>query len=201
MREKTILQLLINYLDELTRKYDEVFHLKEKLLKDLEHQALFDNLTGLYNRNALFSFLERETERAKRGENQLLVIFLDLDNFKHVNDTFGHKKGDEVLKKVAQILKENFRKYDILARFGGDEFILGITLPPSANKNEVEKILKRVENEIEKTFKNFGLSISYGIAVCPKESRNAQELIQIADRRMYKMKQKKKGTAKEPLTS
>ncbi len=58
-----------------------------------------------------------------------------------------------------------------------------------------------MENEIEKTFKNFGLSISYGIAVCPKESRNAQELIQIADRKMYKMKQKKKGTAKEPLTS
>ncbi|SMP14985.1 diguanylate cyclase (GGDEF) domain-containing protein [Desulfurobacterium pacificum] len=192
MREKVKLQLLVNYLDELTRKYDEIFHIKEQLLKELEYQALFDSLTGLYNRNALFSFLERETAKVERGENRLLIIFLDLDNFKRVNDIYGHKKGDEVLRHVAQMLKEHFRKYDILARFGGDEFILGIILPPSSNRKEIEKILKRVENDIEKEFQEFGLSISYGIAVSPDEGKDVQKLIQLADKRMYEMKKVKK---------
>ena len=201
MREKVKLQLLINYLDELTRKYDEIFHLKEQLLKELERQALFDSLTGLYNRNALFSFLEKEIAKVERGENKLLIIFLDLDNFKRVNDIYGHKRGDEVLKNVAQILKEHFRKYDILARFGGDEFILAIILPPSSNMKEVEKILKRVEGEIERKFQEFGLSISYGIAIAPEEGKDVQKLIQLADKRMYEMKKLKKQRQKPPLTS
>jgi diguanylate cyclase (GGDEF)-like protein len=192
MREKVKLQLLVNYLDELTKKYDEIFHIKEQLLKKLEQQALFDSLTGLYNRNALFSFLEREVAKVERGKNRLLIIFLDLDNFKRVNDIYGHKKGDEVLRHVAQMLKEHFRKYDILARFGGDEFILGIILPPSSNQKEIEKILKRVENDIEKEFQEFGLSISYGIAVSPDEGKDVQKLIQLADKRMYEMKKVKK---------
>jgi diguanylate cyclase (GGDEF)-like protein len=138
--------------------------------------------------------LEKELERLKRAQNwKVYVIFLDLDNFKVINDIFGHKKGDETLKKVAEILKNNFRKYDIVSRFGGDEFVAVLI----GNNNEnIEPILNRIRNKIESSFSEFGISISYGVAVAPDEGMDAYELIQIADNRMYEMKRKKKEKAK-----
>ena len=195
MREEVKLKLLLNYLDELTKNYTELFHQKEKLLKELQKEAMHDSLTGLYNRNALFSFLERESEKIKREGGKLLVAFLDLDNFKSINDTYGHKKGDEVLKEVGNLLKNSFRKYDVVARFGGDEFILAVTLSQYVDKEEIEKILRRIEKKIEKIFKDFNLSISYGTAVMPEDAEDIQNLIKLADKRMYKMKQKKKQAA------
>ena len=116
------------------------------------------------------------------------VIFADLDNFKTINDIFGHKKGDEVLKQIAEILKNSFRKYDIVSRFGGDEFVVVLT---DNNSKDIDSILNKIRERIESSFTNYGISISYGIAIAPDEGTNAYELIQIADDKMYEMKRKR----------
>jgi len=194
MRDNVKLRIFINYLDELTRKYDEIFSLKERLMKELEERATYDLLTGLYNRYALFDSLEKELERLKRkGKGKIYVVFLDLDNFKVVNDTFGHKKGDEILKAVAELLRENFRKYDIVSRFGGDEFV--IVISDEDGSCDINSLLRRARELIEKEFAPYSLSVSYGIAVAPDEGYDAYQLIQLADSRMYQMKNGKKGKA------
>ncbi|MEO2083328.1 MAG: GGDEF domain-containing protein [Desulfurobacteriaceae bacterium] len=192
MKEDVKITLFFNYLEELTRKYNEVFELKEKLLKELQERAMYDYLTGLYNRHVLIELLEKEIERVKReGEERVFVVFLDLDNFKKVNDIYGHEKGDEVLKEVAKILRESFRKYDIVSRFGGDEFV-ALVPTKERDKDQLLARLVEIERRIEETFSDFGISISYGIAVAPDEGVNVSELINLSDKRMYMMKEKKK---------
>jgi diguanylate cyclase (GGDEF)-like protein len=192
MRDQVKFRIFINYLDELTRKYDEIFSLKEQLMRELEERATYDLLTGLYNRYALFDFLERELAKLERKkEGRIYIVFLDLDNFKYVNDTFGHKKGDEILKEVAKFLKENFRKYDFVSRFGGDEFV--VVISEDENRCDINNLLNRIQKLLEEKFKDYSLSVSYGIAVAPEEGTDAYQLIQLADGRMYKMKNYKKG--------
>jgi len=185
------LKLFLNYIEELTEQYEELLNQKKELLAELEKKAMYDPLTGLFNRQALIEFLIKEIERVKREKGEkLFVIFLDLDNFKQVNDLYGHKKGDEVLKEVAQLLKTHFRKYDIVARFGGDEFMVVVR---NRTKGEVEDILKKLQERIEEIFKNFEISVSYGIAVAPDDGTDIDKLITLADRRMYQMKEKHKA--------
>jgi len=184
------LKLFLNYIEELTDQYEELLTQKKELLAELEKKALYDPLTGLFNRHALIEFLIREIERVKREKGEkLFIIFLDLDNFKQVNDLYGHKKGDEVLKQVAQLLKTHFRKYDIVARFGGDEFMVVVR---NREKGEVEEILKKLQRRIEEIFKNFEISVSYGIAVAPDDGTDLDKLITLADKRMYRMKENHK---------
>ncbi len=191
MKSEIKLKLIFNYLEELTRKYNETFELKEKLMKELKEKAMYDPLTGIYNRYVLIEFLEKELERLKRAKNwKVYVVFMDLDNFKVINDVLGHKEGDEALKKVAEILKNSFRKYDIVSRFGGDEFV---TVLIGNDSEDIKSILDRIRNKIESSFSNFAVSISYGIAVAPDEGTDAYKLIQIADSRMYDMKKKKRA--------
>ena len=98
MKSEIKLKLIFNFLEELTRKYNETFELKEKLMKELKEKAMYDPLTGIYNRYVLIEFLEKELERLKRARNwKVYVIFIDLDNFKAINDILVHNKGDETL--------------------------------------------------------------------------------------------------------
>jgi len=190
MKSEIKLKLIFNFLEELTRKYNETFELKEKLMKELKEKAMYDPLTGIYNRYVLIEFLEKELERLKRTRNgKIYVIFMDLDHFKTINDILGHKKGDEILKQVAEILRNSFRKYDIVSRFGGDEFVAVLI---GNNSENIDSILNRIKDRIESSFSDFGISISYGIAIAPDEGIEAYELIQIADDKMYEMKRKKK---------
>lgn len=197
MREEIKIKLLQNLLEEVTKKYDYFLYLKEEKLKNTYLMAVKDDLTGLYNRHYLEEYLTILIEKLKRVKiYKLFLIFIDLDNFKPINDIYGHSKGDDVLKKVAKILTENFRKYDIVARYGGDEFIVLF----EANKNPIEKI-NNVRNKIEENFKKFNLSFSYGVSIFPDDIQDiniqTQELIEtlikIADKRMYEEKKKRKG--------
>ena len=187
MRNIIKIRLLKNILEEVTKNYDYFITQQDQLLKHTFELSIKDPLTGLYNRHYLEDYATKACSRVNRHKSNLVLIFIDLDNFKQVNDTFGHEAGDEVLKKVSAIFKEIFRQYDIIVRYGGDEFIIlieDIKYDETALKNLLDKMVERIEENLKK----FNISASYGIAVAPKESNSFKELIYLADERMYKQK-------------
>ncbi len=195
MREDIKIKILQNLLDEITKKYDYFISLQEKEYKKTYDMAVRDNLTGLYNRYYLKDYLLHVIEKAKRENRKIYVVFLDLDNFKHINDFYGHSKGDEVLKEVSKVIKQHFRSYDIVSRYGGDEFVVLFEFEYSP-----EQQLENLKKYIEEKFKNYELSVSYGTALFPNDIKEThlpkeeiiEELITIADKRMYEQKKLKK---------
>ena len=161
-------------------------HLFEKTAKS----STFDSLTGLLNRNAFDDALEREISRAKRYDSNLSLLFLDLDGFKQVNDSFGHMAGDEVLKKVAQIIMTEKRSEDIAARYGGEEVAI---LMPETGKAEGwllgERVRKRLEEAII-TYEDQAIKItlSGGLASYPIDANDGTPLLKNADKAMYRAK-------------
>lgn len=154
----------------------------------LEHQALVDSLTGLFNRRAFEQKMEEEFERAQRYRHHLSVLILDVDNFKKVNDTYGHHWGDEVLKKIAESLRTMTRRSDYPARYGGEEFVL--VLP----ETELESALSvdgKVRAEIKAVkfgnkAKSFSVTVSSGISsTCNKQYSNWQQMLEDADQALY----------------
>lgn len=197
MRKDIKIKLLQNLLEEVTKKYDYFLYLKEEKLKNTYLMAVKDNLTGLYNRHYIEDYLMTSIERLKRIKNdKIFLIFIDLDNFKPINDIYGHNKGDTVLKEVADILTKNFRKYDLIARYGGDEFIILF----ESDESPIKKI-NNTREKIEENFKKFNLSFSYGISIFPDDIEDInmeaqkiiEKLIEIADKRMYEEKKKRKS--------
>ncbi|GAB6065227.1 GGDEF domain-containing protein [Aquifex pyrophilus] len=198
MREGVKLKLLLNIIDEVTRKYEELLKSYESLTHRLEFEASHDPLTGLFNRKSLETLLRMELNRNKILNNgNLEVLFIDLDRFKEVNDRYGHKVGDEVLKKIAQIIRDSIRSEDIPVRYGGDEFVIIL----KGKERGIGKVVgERIRRKIEESFKEFGISASYGIAVYPEDGETPEELIEVADKRMYEMKLKKKKTKEQAVS-
>ncbi|MFP4370790.1 MAG: diguanylate cyclase [Halanaerobium sp.] len=156
---------------------------RKKQEKEIEYLSYKDKLTGLYNRR----FFEEEMERLDTERQlPLSIIMSDVNGLKIINDSYGHKKGDELLKKTAQILENSIREEDILARQGGDEFAV---LLPRTDKKEAEKILKRIKEETGK-FRNekLPISIALGTATKNKTEQDIKEVLQKADNNMYQNK-------------
>jgi len=174
------LQILLNVLDEVTKKYDEIFEFKERLLEEANYKSTHDLLTNLFNREYFIKKINRFLEN---NEN-FIVAFLDLDNFKYVNDTFGHDAGDEILKNTAEIIRRNIKGKNIAARFGGDEFVIALL---NCDIECGKKILENIKNGINKFFKEYEVTASIGIA-SNKEVKNYEELLKLSDKRMYKSK-------------
>jgi len=159
-------------------------------IKEIEMHTVIDPLTELYNRRFVYMFLEKELENLKRGNlEKLCVVYIDLDGFKQVNDKFGHITGDEVLKEVARLIKENFRKSDVVARIGGDEFLV---IAVNCDEGAILEKLSSLRKLLERKFENYGISMSFGLATAPDDSTDIAELIKIADKRMYNCKKRKK---------
>jgi diguanylate cyclase (GGDEF)-like protein len=119
----------------------------ERKNRSLEKMAVTDSLTGLYNHNYIFELLFSEVERTDRYKNDLSIIMLDIDYFKSINDTYGHLEGDNVLKRIASVIKSNLRKTDMVGRYGGEEFLIVLTETNCKKaKSVAEKIRKSVEN-------------------------------------------------------
>jgi diguanylate cyclase (GGDEF)-like protein/PAS domain S-box-containing protein len=161
----------------------------EEALKTL---SLKDDLTGLYNRRGFFALAEQALKTAQRMGTEMLLMYGDLDNMKQINDTLGHKEGDRALIDMSYILKEIFRESDIIARIGGDEFVI---LAINSFEDSAEKLITRFEKALNdhhlQKGRSYTLSMSLGIASFnPQNPSPLDELLSRADRMMYENKQK-----------
>jgi len=167
---------------------------RKKMEGKLEKLAHFDALTRFYSRGYGLSLLEQQIKTAKRKKTTVLLIYLDIDDFKYINDTFGHKEGDKVLKEATKLFKSTLREVDIICRIGGDEFLL-IFLENSLNdasliRGRLNKNLKKLNQKLAKPYE---INFSIGLSVYdPSNPLSIEELIRIADENMYKEKKKKK---------
>ena len=170
---------------------------RKRMEQQLEHQAFHDPLTDLPNRFLFADRLEHALAGALRKEGHIAVLFMDLDNFKVINDSLGHEAGDELLKVVAQRLQSCLRPEDTLSRLGGDEFAL-LILEDDANGGVATGIAKRVLRELRAPFsvrrREVLVSASIGIVLAAtSESRSVDELLRDADLAMYSAKNGRKG--------
>lgn len=161
----------------------------------INHMARFDTLTGLPNRAILRSRIERELEKSTK-EDVFAVHFVDLDQFKQVNDTLGHTSGDLLLKAVAERLRPLIRDTDVIARFGGDEFV--VLQSPVKSASEASALARRMLTALTGTYEISGhevvISASIGIAMAPKDGHDVDQLMRNADMALYRAKSDNRGT-------
>ncbi len=170
-----------------------------RLINKAIQLAKYDSLTNVHNRHFFEEIARMAFEEAQRYKGHLHVVLFDLDNFKTVNDTYGHENGDNVLKLFAEMFSKSIRGSDVFARFGGDEFI---ALFRNSTAENVEKRIISIIKELEKSSLTFGSSkyivkFSYGIAGYPEEGTTLEELLRTADAHMYKNKELNKKEEKK----
>ena len=178
---------------ELEKSAQTINHLKEELEK-LKEKTIIDELTQILNRRGIMEFLTREYARSKRFKSPLSVLMIDIDDFKKVNDTYGHTVGDKVLKTIAQILKTKLRATDVVGRYGGEEFLVVL---PETDLQAALTVAEKLRTEVaKKAFKYkdqvFKVTISLGAAQL-KEGESIEELINRADQALYTSKRSGKN--------
>ncbi len=162
----------------------------EKMRQLERHLAYHDSLTSLPNRELFYDRLNNAVARAKRNGHKVAVLFLDLDDFKQINDSFGHDIGDQLLKSVAQRLQDSIRECDAVARLGGDEFT--ILLDQIPRMQDAASVAKKIQNTVSSPFildgNELNIAISIGISLYPNDGQDAEILIKHADAAMYRVK-------------
>jgi len=195
-KELKMYQLLIDYVSSLWVLYD--------LIVKKEEEASIDPLTGLWNRRYMFRRFQEEAERIARYSGNVCVVIGDMGDFKHINDSYGHSKGDEVLVKVAKTFKKCLRFSDSVGRYGGDEFIM---LLPNASKADVEIVLGRIKTELDQLKIKSGdennsivdVVLDFGVAAFPGEAPTLMDSINLADEYMYAKKAARKKSLLEVI--
>lgn len=178
---------------EITGLIGAVFDITKEVVqrKNLDKLASYDELTQLYNRRKGMLLLEEHISESKYTNLPLSIVMLDIDHFKKINDTYGHGYGDEILKSVSQVLKNNLRDHDMVFRYGGEEFIYCL---PETGKEEALLVSERIRKSLLEKFKNHEKKIcrdvtgSFGIATFPDDGDSVDHLINRADDAMYKVK-------------
>jgi diguanylate cyclase (GGDEF)-like protein len=174
---------------QLQRAREREYKAKAAYADQVAHLAFHDSLTGLPNRASFSSLLEQETGRATRHERELAVMFLDLDRFKHINDTLGHEAGDELLREVSRRLRSCLRGSDSVARLGGDEFVV---LLPELEERYAATVAQKILAEVARPFLILGhelrITASIGVSVYPQDGQDEQTLTKNADIAMYQAK-------------
>ncbi|MFT4076922.1 MAG: EAL domain-containing protein [Asticcacaulis sp.] len=166
--------------------------------RQVEHMARHDGLTGLPNRTLLEERLHQALAMTERAHSTLAVLALDLDRFKAVNDIFGHARGDEILRRVADILRSATRAGDTVARIGGDEFVIVQMggAQPEAARHLCERILATFAEEMDTARDPTAVGVSIGVAVGPQDAHDADGLRHCADIALYRAKQAGRGNAR-----
>ncbi len=174
---------------EVTGIIGAAFNIKQE--KVLEGLASYDPLTNLYNRRVGLEMLESSMVECRSRGGKLSLVVMDVDHFKEINDTYGHSFGDEVLKKISQVLEDNLRKEDIVFRYGGEEFVYAL---PFTGRKEAFLASERIRRDISAVFKGDDkrikkqISASFGIAVFPDNGDDINKLMEKADSAMYRVK-------------
>ena len=188
---------LEQYTDDHMRMLETVTRLASDALTNAMHHAeaesnaLTDPLTGLPNPRYMALRFEQEAARARRTGRPFQVVMLDLDDFKPVNDTYGHKVGDKMLREVAHIIQEQLREYDFLARYAGDEFV---AIVQEVEDSQVDDLRFRIENAVARFSmhvrgdKHARVGISVGTATFGIDGETLDQLLIVADQAMYRAK-------------
>jgi diguanylate cyclase (GGDEF)-like protein/PAS domain S-box-containing protein len=162
-----------------------------RLRESLRLQSIRDSLTGLYNRRYLNEVLEREVRRAARNQRQLAVVLLDVDNFKGLNDTYGHEAGDAFLRELGAFLQKRVREEDVACRYGGDEFVILLTETSLETARRRARQLREGIRTLSVPYRGHYLApptISLGAALYPDHGTSADQLIRAADDALYRAK-------------
>jgi diguanylate cyclase (GGDEF)-like protein len=177
----------ISALDPAFReKLKDLFEAITESISELYETAIMDEKTGLYNNKFFEASLGIEIEKAKRGYDNLSLAIIDIDHFKKINDSLGHMKADELLLRLASLIKKKIRKYDIAARFGGEEFFV---LLPETSLEKARKFASRLRNAIhsDKILKKHNVNVSGGITQFRKGDTK-KRFKERADKALYKAK-------------
>jgi diguanylate cyclase (GGDEF)-like protein len=180
-------------LDLLLRLVDEIAIAIERtsLYQKMTELAITDDLTKLFNTRYLNRTIEVEIQRSSRYGTSVSLIFMDIDHFKVINDGYGHLVGSKVLVEMGQLLLKSLRTVDIVARYGGDEFVIVLPqTPPQAAVQIAERMRKSVETFtfLKKEGYALKLTASFGVASYPESAKSKDELIRFADEAMYRVK-------------
>lgn len=171
--------------EELSQQKQEL----EDSKRQSDYLANHDPLTGLFNRRAFRHHLQQMMDVARGTKAQVAMLFIDLDKFKMVNDSLGHDAGDQLLKKVAQILTDALRETDLLARFGGDEFAIATRIPSTSDLSKItglaERIRQRLEIPMPTSTGTIHVCGTIGIGIYPTDADNMDDLFICADQAMY----------------
>lgn len=159
--------------------------------RQLEEMATQDPLTGAANRRYFYELLKTEITRSRRYGTNISMAYIDVDDFKTINDTYGHVAGDELLIKVVSTLRLHMRSVDILARIGGDEFVM---LLPQTNVNEAQQALKKMEQRLREDVSVNGTAVTFSIGVLTFNElpESVEQMVHAADAVMYAVKEKGK---------
>ena len=168
---------------------------RRKQAETITHMAYFDSLTGLANRYHLNEWLIKELERARSGKTSGVILFIDLDDLKMVNDTYGHSFGDKIISAAGERMVAGLSEKAFVARIGGDEFV--VILPGMYERGQIEEIVQRISNSLRKRQEIFGrrfhMTASIGIAFYPDDGDTVEEIIKNADNAMYAAKKDSKN--------
>ncbi len=178
-----------NYMQAIVRDITERKQMEDKLRR----WSIHDELTGIYNRRGFFALVDHLLKMVKRENKKVLLLYADMDNLKEINDTFGHQEGDNALIETANILKNTYRESDIIARIGGDEFVV---YPAGCSEESIEAVAGRLQEKLDiynsDKDNGYNLSISVGISCYdPKSPCTIDELLAKADKLMYEQKKLK----------
>jgi diguanylate cyclase (GGDEF)-like protein len=171
-----------------------------QLQEKLRVMSITDDLTGLPNQRGFFALAEQQLKAATRGKRDLALLFIDLDNFKAINDAWGHQEGDRALVSMTKIFRQSFREADIIARMSGDEFaVLLIDTPRQSIEMILDRLMRNMEQYNEQKKNGYRLSISIGTSVYDHEQpRSIDTMLKDADEQMYNHKLKKKSENYRP---
>lgn len=193
-RERRIFRIFAKRLEEIFDTM-EANKKRKKIERSLRELAITDDLTKLYNRRGFLLLGEQYLKLSERLKRRAILLYIDVDNLKWINDNLGHSEGDKAILEIVSILKKTSRKSDILARIGGDEFVLLGLETGNDNYNAlIKRINERIESRNKKRHLPYNLSISIGVALYhPDNPSSLKSLLEEADKKMYVEKRKKKG--------
>ena len=162
-------------------------------LREEHRLARTDELTGVANGRSFLEFATLELARQRRYDHPISVAFLDCDNFKRVNDFYGHAKGDELLRKVALTTTQTLREVDVVARLGGDEFAI---LLPESDQRAAASVIRKLRNALKLVGEQYGVTFSMGVVTYLQPAESVDQMLRSADKLMYEVKRSGKNASR-----